>query len=99
MQVNVARRRHPAVREILFLHDVFAREDHIFAVSWNSSTISLSIGYFPRRVPPIAHTRTSLDPLPPSSARLCTSATLQPMRAVEIAAAVPVYPPPITMRS
>ena len=75
----------PCVGEFLFLHDVFAREDHIFAVSWNSSTISLSIGYFPRRVPLIAHTRTSLVPLSPSTARSCTSATLQPMRAVEIA--------------
>ena len=89
----------PCVGEFLFLHDVFAREDHIFAVSWNSSTISLSIGYFPRRVPLIAHTQTSLVPLSPSTARSCTSATLQPMRAVEIAAAVPPYPPPITTRS
>ena len=70
-------------------------------VAWsqNSSTISPMRGYFPRRMRPIAHTRTSLEPLPPSTGRFCTSATFSPMRAAASALPMPEYPPPMTTRS
>ena len=41
----------------------------LLARSANSSTISPRCGYKPRRVPPMAHTWISLDPLPPSTGR------------------------------
>ena len=59
------------------------------ARSANSSTISPRCGYLPSVVPPIDQTRISLRPLPPSTGRSWISATLQPMRAAEMAAPSP----------
>ena len=59
------------------------------ALSANSSTISPMSGYLPRFMSPIAQTRISLEPLPPSTGRSWISATLSPMRAAAIAAPMP----------
>ena len=48
---------------------------------------------------PSGQTRTSELPLPPSTGRSCTRATVRPSRAADTAAHVPAMPPPTTTRS
>ena len=91
LQINVLFRPYDPF--LLGVLEFLVGAEDFFALSAISSMISPILGNFPRRMFPLAHTRTSLGPFPPEPHGLGSRPPCNPCVAAEIAAPFPANLP------